>query len=171
MDKKPLYKRWWVWFLILALIGGIVSLFDGEDAEKPKDDIATGTEIEETQEEVIKNILLKHVKDEEIEDIMLTGDNSTRIIMKRKIASGSLGKKDLLLKSKEILEDLSKTELEFINLEWKAEFKDKYGELSYNPVMRIDMTKDTLDKINWENFDYKNIEDIADDYWQHNTLE
>lgn len=53
MDIKPLYKRWWVWFLILALIGGIASIFHGEDAEITKDETTQGTKIKETQEEAI----------------------------------------------------------------------------------------------------------------------
>jgi len=62
------------------------------------------------------------------------------------------------------------SEIVFVNIEWQGKFVDSYGNIKFNPVMRVDMTRETMDKINWENFDYTRIEKIADDYWQHMGL-
>lgn len=44
---------------------------------------------------------------------------------------------------------------------------DKYGNKSDGTVMSVSFNQDTLQKINWNNFDYKNIPNVATTYWQH----
>ena len=36
--------------------------------------------------------------------------------------------------------------------------------------MYMELTKETLDKINWDNFDYKNLTEVADEYKEHQAL-
>ena len=47
---------------------------------------------------------------------------------------------------------------------------DKHGNEENGSVIKASFDKDTLAKINWENFNYKNIPDVATTYWQHSDF-
>lgn len=72
----------------------------------------------------------------------------------------------------EVLQKL-KEEYELIN---SANFtivfplQDQYGNESHDAVMTANFPKDVLDKINFSNFMYENIPNIAEDYWEHPAL-
>ena len=44
--------------------------------------------------------------------------------------------------------------------------QDAYGNVSESPVMRAQLTRATLDKINWDNLLAVKLPQVADDYWQ-----
>lgn len=170
--KKPIYKRWYVWFLVLAIIGGIMSVFEKDEPEEITKEELVIKEV--SLEEEVEKIIQKEVKDEDIENlsiVQLDNGKSVRAVMKHTPLSNKTYKRELLLKSQDILKGLYEhDEISFINLEWHGKFVDEYGNEKYSPVMRIDIKKETLDEINWDNFDIENIENIADDYWQHEQL-
>lgn len=45
--------------------------------------------------------------------------------------------------------------------------EDQYGNSSDDNVMKLSLSRETLDKINWANFDYNNLPNVADEYWEH----
>lgn len=47
---------------------------------------------------------------------------------------------------------------------WRAEFTNTYGNKSIVPVMKIQITRNDLDKITFHHFDYKNIPKIVIEY-------
>lgn len=47
---------------------------------------------------------------------------------------------------------------------------DQYGKESLSKVAMITISRETWEKINWDNFLTDNFPDIADTYWQHPTL-
>ncbi|WP_121605556.1 hypothetical protein [Virgibacillus sp. Bac332] len=49
-------------------------------------------------------------------------------------------------------------------------FTDSYGNEEEKTVFRTDFSRDTIDKINYENMDPKRVSEIADEYWIHNAL-
>lgn len=49
--------------------------------------------------------------------------------------------------------------------------QDEYGEQTDRPITTAVFTKETLDKIVWENFVGTRIPDAADEYWYHPTLD
>jgi hypothetical protein len=55
-------------------------------------------------------------------------------------------------------------------LSWRYPLVDKYGNKSEEIVYKIDLIKDTNDKINWDNFDFNNFKNVADQYWEHPAL-
>jgi len=118
-------------------------------------------------EEIVENIAEKERF--EVDDIS-ENNNSYKIILKTSVASDKAARKTLLMKTKDILKKLEGKGVEFINIEWQVELVDKFGNAEYTPVMRLDFTKEILDKINWDNFDYNNLDKIADDYWEHQVL-
>ncbi|WP_026592986.1 hypothetical protein [Bacillus sp. UNC437CL72CviS29] len=67
-----------------------------------------------------------------------------------------------------ILKKLSKEkEIQKVIFVWKAELTDTYGNKITDPVMKMNIDRENLDKINFDNFDYKNIPNVVKDYWEH----
>lgn len=100
------------------------------------------------------------------------GENSVNMHIKREMpASEKTLKMDILIQTKDLLEKISEMEeVDSINLVWENEMKDQYGNGEFIPSLRISMSKETLDKINWDDILITSMEDVADDYWQHNSL-
>lgn len=119
-------------------------------------------------DDIIKDIAYRQKF--EVEDIK-NSDGNYRVILKEEILSSKTAKKEMLIKTKDILKNIADKDMEFISIEWQVELTDKLGNKEYGPVIRLDLSKETLDKINWDNFDYNNFPDIADDYWQHQAVE
>lgn len=57
-----------------------------------------------------------------------------------------------------------------VTLFWQFPLVDAYGKTSDENVIKISLTKDTFNKIEWKSFDYDNFETVADQYWMHNAL-
>jgi hypothetical protein len=112
------------------------------------------------------------IKNFEVDSIKETADNRYRVILKTEILSSGTARKEFLMDTQDLLINLKdKADIQFINIEWQVEFKDSYGNLEYKPALRLDFSRETLDKINWDNMDYNNLDDIADDTWSHPGLE
>ena len=58
-------------------------------------------------------------------------------------------------------------EISSVTIWWSLELVDTYGNISEPNVMRIHIDKETLDKINFENFNFNNILTVADSYFEH----
>ena len=60
---------------------------------------------------------------------------------------------------------------QFVTISGKFPLVDKFGNTSNNIVITTAYNRSTIDKINWDNFLYTNILDIADDIYIHPTLQ
>lgn len=49
----------------------------------------------------------------------------------------------------------------------KADFKDKYGNLSEEKSFTADFDKSELDKVNWDNFLWEDTLNLSNDVWMH----
>lgn len=58
-------------------------------------------------------------------------------------------------------------ELKGVDLRVLSPLKDEYGNITDGRVMDIRFERPTLDKINYENVNYKKLPEIADKYWEH----
>lgn len=73
--------------------------------------------------------------------------------------------------ARDILESLQGyEEITRIALFWTFPLIDAYGNETEENVMKIQFEKETLQKINFDNFDWSNFPDIADDYFEHAAL-
>ncbi|MEH0979205.1 hypothetical protein AB1I92_07960 [Bacillus mobilis] len=54
---------------------------------------------------------------------------------------------------------------------WKFELEDAYGNKNHENVMKITYNRETIDKINFDNFSFNNIPTTASQYWQHPAVE
>lgn len=99
-------------------------------------------------------------------------DNNYRAILKADLMSSKTARKELLNKTKSIMKKVleGNSDIEYINIEWQVELTDKAGNSEYASVIRIDLTGETIEKINWDKFDFNNFPDVADDYWEHQAI-
>lgn len=77
----------------------------------------------------------------------------------------------LLMKSEVICEKLQPYEnIARLTLFWQEELIDDYGNTKDWNVLKILLKKETLDKINFKNFDHRKFEKIADSYYAHSSI-
>ncbi|EJS04904.1 hypothetical protein [Bacillus mycoides] len=70
-----------------------------------------------------------------------------------------------------ILKDLSNEKnISEITFFYKYPLIDAYGNEKKDTVMKINLNRDTLDKINFDNFSYDNLPKISNQYWEHPTF-
>lgn len=80
-------------------------------------------------------------------------------------------KKELLRDSKKILEKIFDIkEVSEVDLKWYNTFYDANGNSSQQTSMRINLTKRDVERIIWDKLDYKDLEDKANSYWEHDAL-
>lgn len=85
--------------------------------------------------------------------------------------SASMIRGGMLIQANDILSALqSRDDIGYISLFWSFPLVDIYGNSSMETVMKVTFYKETLDKINFEKFDYNNIPEICDAYYQHAAL-
>lgn len=85
--------------------------------------------------------------------------------------TSKMTKGGMTLDAKRILEPISKLkDVDSIQLQWYYPLVDNYGNKKDKPVMRINLSHDTLKKIKWDNFDHKKFKTIADSYWESEAL-
>lgn len=67
-----------------------------------------------------------------------------------------------------LLKDVIKVKgLEGVQVIVMSPLKDTYGNVAEEKVLSINISRNTMDKINFDNFNYKDLPNIADDYWEH----
>lgn len=81
--------------------------------------------------------------------------------------SDKMIKGGMQLNSIEVFKSLfSVPAIEEVDLLWQFPMTDDYGNETLTTVLKISLTKETADKINWKNFDRNNFETVADSYWE-----
>ncbi|WP_433959077.1 hypothetical protein [Cytobacillus horneckiae] len=77
-------------------------------------------------------------------------------------------KTSMWIKVTDVLDDLSKEE-DIKNIDFGIVFpmQDQYGKESNDTVMTLSFSRETIDKIDFGNFQHDNIPNVADEYWHH----
>lgn len=57
-----------------------------------------------------------------------------------------------------------------VNIDWRLPLVDSYGKVELGTVINIYLTKETANKIVWENFNYEKFEIVSDDFYLHPAL-
>lgn len=60
--------------------------------------------------------------------------------------------------------------IDALELTWSAELTDLKGNVSLDKVMEIKMTTENAGTIKWDNFDSRNLPQVADGFWEHEAL-
>lgn len=220
-QKKPFYKKWWVWIIAIIVIFAWAS--GGEDTEETasepdeseaveeneaneaeetnanneQEDIEESGQNEETEENapeevsqekepdtleeyvesIVDEVVGLEVGDEErivaleIED----AEQGGKFVYLNMIGDESLTlnttKSGLWMDSLEIFEPIfERDEVSEVSVMWQLELTDQYGNSEYDMVMSTTFTKETAEKVNWENVLYENVPNIADSYYEHPAL-
>ncbi|MDF1495470.1 hypothetical protein [Caproiciproducens sp. CPB-2] len=129
--------------------------------EKAVDDAISAARAEKVKVEIVENFGTESKEDRNIE-IYLSGKDN---VSKKLIRSGMLIQANDILKALQPRSDIAQ-----VCLFWSFPLTDSYGNTSEQNVMKILVKKDTLDKINFENFDWNKYPEIADDYYENAAL-
>lgn len=77
----------------------------------------------------------------------------------------------ILDNSCKLLKDLQgRKDVGQVTLFWTGTLVDAYGNKSDTQVVKLTVSKATLDKINFDNFVYNDLPNIADSYWEHAAM-
>lgn len=168
-------------FLIVAGIVLAISIigsegFEGEQKATPQAKAEEQAKAREFNEDNLTDIVHKVMgekdgEEDTIESVSADSESGyARVVLRYTAFSEGTYKASLLDKAEQILKRTAGLEgMEFINMEFKGPFVDSYGNREFKPVMRVDMYKETLNKINFDNT--IQLDRIADSYWQHPTMQ
>ena len=85
--------------------------------------------------------------------------------------SSRLIRNGMILEGYDIIKALQgRDDFSEIVMRWTFPLVDAYGRSYEDVVMKIDITRETLEKINFDNFVFENLPNIADEYYQHPVL-
>jgi hypothetical protein len=77
----------------------------------------------------------------------------------------------MLMKSNDILKLLqARPEISRIMILWTFPLTDTFGNTKEEPVLKIQLERDTFQRINFDSFDRNNYANIANDYFEHTAL-
>lgn len=115
-----------------------------------------------TDEPRIVDIIFSEFEDETIATFKLNADENL---------NGDYTRKSILMDTKDLLEDLSDRGYSGnINVMWLLPLVDQYGNTNNSKVLSLDFKAEELAKVNYDNFNYKNLPDISDDSFVHPAL-
>lgn len=148
--------------LLLVLVAGFMVACGGESDE--------GLTLEEKVTNTIYEVAGKDADGEDtIISVEISEAGEVKAVLRKYPFSDM--KDECLRDSKEILQELAgKSEIKYVSLEWNGKFTDQYGQSEWKPAVTVGISRKTMDKIGWEDFDHKNLENIADQYGQHPAL-
>lgn len=82
--------------------------------------------------------------------------------------SNNLTKKGIWLNSIEVFKVIEKTkEVDLFTIQWSLPLTDTYGNAEYAVVMSFDISKEELQKINFDNFMTDNVPKVVANYFEH----
>ncbi|WP_257130128.1 hypothetical protein [Bacillus thuringiensis] len=181
--KKPFYKKWWFWGIIIFFILGITGTHDKKEKEK-KNAVKEVTAVnkqelkkEESLEDKVKKAVNKRLGEKNVESVKVSDKPDTenpneKIVL---ITAGenssvtiNLTKRGMWKNTIDILKEL-KDEKNISEIEFNYKFPmiDTYGNKSKEIVMKITLDRETLDKINYDNLPKENLPILAKKYWKH----
>lgn len=153
-----------------------------EDAET-KPTTTTQVSTAETSETILVNDIKKIVTDElgkknnlkknTIKDVQYVASDKGAIIAlnANENLTTNMTKKGMWKDSKDILQPLSKVNgLDIIIIHWYFPLVDTYGNEKDGIVMSFEINKETLNKINWDNFLTDNIPNVVNNYFEHQAF-
>lgn len=122
-----------------------------------------------------KEIIADFAKDIYGDDKLLSveymdGVNVAVIKIKSDLTPGMMRTSTLSSTTKLLKELKNVAELKSVDVNVISSLTDQYGNSSDDKVMSISVSRAVIDKINYDNFNYKNLPDIADDYWEHPAM-
>ncbi|MBM7838338.1 hypothetical protein JOC54_001594 [Alkalihalobacillus xiaoxiensis] len=128
-------------------------------------EIATNTANDVLKDGMLANIEVNNYPENDSKVVLLTINGSDNLT-KNMIYKG------MLIDSEKIAEAFKNSEIEIHDLmmSWQMPLVDTYGNEEDGEVLRINLSGETLDMLNFDNFLYDNLPSVADTYWEHPTF-
>ncbi len=133
-----------------------------EQEEEPEPELTTEEKIEEAAKEVFGDNLNEFEYQSDSNHYNITTETAG--------LSKNMDKNSANVNTTEFLEKIEGEDFSTIYIEYQAEFVDDYGETSKDRAIVYDISKETVEKINFENFIIDKMPDVADNYWEHPAL-
>lgn len=192
--QKPIYQRWWfILFLVFLGIGIILySVIHTEKTETDSIDVADIIFYKKMEKEELKEKMMQsHMNPEVIAaEIIMKNFGTTyiekenavvssrfesgileTIALEERIISTKTTRHSLLYNTVEFMKVMkSQEEVTQATLIVQAPLTDRYGNVENGDVMIVLMSRETLNKINFNNFKADNLSAVADSYWEHPAL-
>ncbi|TQR15569.1 hypothetical protein [Psychrobacillus soli] len=189
-SKDPFYQQWWFIILIIILAVGIIeNTFDDSDQTRVEraDAITSAFQEETVSEETVENkpspdeIAAHLIKKrfgstkEERENTVVSAEYESGVVEVIIEATKVSTAKTLKRTSLNTAFDYMKSMKDHLNVNQatfivKAPLTDPFGNVEMEDVMVVLMSRETLDKINFQHFKTSNLSTVADSYWEHPTL-
>lgn len=189
-SKKPFYKKWWfitlAVFFVLSAIGAAFDNGESGIAEEETQTVSKPVTKEEKKEkmkevktpDVIATEFIKKEfgtnKDEKKRAVISTTFENgivEGVALQETYWSPKTAKQSFITNSVKFMEKMkSLKEVTQATLVIQTPLTDQYGNVKNGEVMRVTMNRETLDKINFENFDAENLSSVADNYYEHQAL-
>lgn len=77
---------------------------------------------------------------------------------------------NFLMPATAFLEEIQEMEFNRVHISADGKFVDQYGKESNQNAVYLVISKETMEKINFDNFNWRNLPDIADDFWMHQSM-
>ena len=135
---------------------------EAEKEEEQEPELTTEEKIEEAANEVFGDNLNEFEYQSDSNHYNITTETAG--------LSKNMDKNSANVDTTEFLEEIEGEDFSTIYIEYQGEFVDDYGESSKNRAIVYDISKETVEKINFENFIIDKMPDVADNYWEHPAL-
>ncbi|ERI05694.1 hypothetical protein [Aneurinibacillus aneurinilyticus] len=175
--------------LLIALIAGGLILYAVNDngTQKEKNEITTATtSVSNSIEEQVKQAIIDTVGEtantgeQKIIDLQVNDNLATTVEHDKVVVAylnadenlkNSMTKGGILIDSTNILKKLfAINNIEEATFIWELPLLDSQGNKQTEPVLKVTMTRKSAANIRWDNFNWKNLENVVDTYWEHTVF-
>ena len=168
--------------LALMILAGILAPVDEHNTEiaeeKQAEEVASGSTYDIASKDGVERLLndllgdTTNTDNKRVESVIFNDLEGVDFIGMHLVAdenmTAKLAKKGMLKNTVEIMAALKGEGYDGnISVLWKLPLADKHGNESLEKVLVIDVEASDFNKINYDNFDYNDLPDIASDYFEH----
>ena len=154
---------------VIAFAGFALTVDDSEvggETKEPEVEVEV-EEVELTTEEKIKTVANEVFGDELIDFEYMEASERYFIYANTAGLSANMDRKSAYFSATDFLEKIKDEDFDSVYLEYQAVFVDDFGNEEERKGIAYDVTKETVDKINFDSFLPDKLPDIVDSYWQH----
>lgn len=192
--QQPFYQRWgFIFFLLfLGIVIFVIIVQHTEKAETNIVDASNSPFYKKMAKEELKEKMAQSNKTPEVvaAEIIMNNFGTTNIekenavlssrfesgvvetiALEEKFASAESLKRSMFYTTVEFMKAMkSQEDVTQATLIVQAPLTDRFGNVEIDDVMVVLMSRETLNKINFNNFHTANLPAVADSYWEHPAL-
>ena len=139
-----------------------------DDKKADKNDKKDETAEELTDADRIKAVVAKEISEDRIEDVTYFDGYTTLKIRAQDNLTANMIQRSMWIDAGDIFEALKDAKYDgTAAIMFMFEMTTQYGESKDAKVMSIELSPETMNKIDFDNFDVGNFPDVSDNYFQH----